>query len=169
VFTAILEEKVYGPFFITEPTVTWRIHRDMLQESLMQQLQEDKKNLIFYKTEPHCVSIMKWGYTWTKSFIINEFCMECLWNASSHVLSLWILFGKGIFVKDEFYNPIPPTIHQRGVCRSWAKFSCKSVCVCVSRGRISIWQCISHSRCWQLTLLTLRKAFSLNFKTTLIL
>jgi hypothetical protein len=40
-------EKLYGPFFFIESTVTGIIYLDMLREWLMPQLQEDIADLIY--------------------------------------------------------------------------------------------------------------------------
>jgi hypothetical protein len=58
VFCAVSSCKVYGPFFFAEPTVTGINYLDMLQLWLMPQLQEDSKNFICNKTEPHHTSIL---------------------------------------------------------------------------------------------------------------
>jgi hypothetical protein len=42
-FVALLEEKVYSPFFFIESTLTGSDCTDMQQEWLMQQLKEDKQ------------------------------------------------------------------------------------------------------------------------------
>ena len=41
VFCALSKERVYGPFFFMETTITGIVHLDMLQEFLIPQLDED--------------------------------------------------------------------------------------------------------------------------------
>lgn len=55
VFCAVSREKVYGPFFFHEVSVTGVIYLDMLHEWLMPQLQEDSDNFIFVQdgAPPH--------------------------------------------------------------------------------------------------------------------
>lgn len=63
VFCALSCEKVYGPFFFQEPSVTGRIYLDMLTEWLMPQLHEDSCNFIFVQdgAPPHWYSDVR-GY-----------------------------------------------------------------------------------------------------------
>lgn len=46
VFCAISPEKIYGPFFFLEPTVTGHVFLDMLQQWLLPQLDEDSADFI---------------------------------------------------------------------------------------------------------------------------
>jgi hypothetical protein len=59
VFAAMSREKLHGPFFFIESTLTGIIYLDTLREWLMPQLQEDIPDLIYKQDGAHRTSIMK--------------------------------------------------------------------------------------------------------------
>jgi hypothetical protein len=77
----VLQEKLYGPFFSIESTVTGIVYLDVLHEWLMPQLQEDIPDLIYQQdgAPPHIQNQVR-------SYMDERLCNrwigrgEALWN-----------------------------------------------------------------------------------------
>jgi hypothetical protein len=78
VFAAMSREKLYGPFFFIESTVTGIIYLDMLREWLMPQLQDDIPDLIYQQdgAPPHFHNEMM-------SYPHEHLCNRWIWRGGS--------------------------------------------------------------------------------------
>lgn len=115
VWCAVSKEKIYGPFFFAEKTISGTVYTDMLEIFFYPQLeQENILNVIYFQQDgapPHFSLIARESVrrTFGPKWIGRSGPIE--WPANSPDLTVpdFYLWG---YVKDRCYNPIPHNLEE---------------------------------------------------------